>query len=88
MWGDPDEEHICTSYVERQNPTMRIQMRRFTGLTNAFTKKLANLKAALALHFAWYNFVRTHSTLRVTPPMEAGLTDRVWTLKDLMIGRS
>jgi hypothetical protein len=66
--------------VERQNLTMRMQMRRFTRLTNAFSKKLANLKAALALHFAWYNFVRVHSTLRVTPAMEAGITDHAWSL--------
>ncbi len=63
---------------------MRMQIRRFTRLTNAFSKKLANLKAALALHFAWYNFVRVHKTLRVTPAMAAGLTDRVWNLLDLL----
>ncbi len=82
--GHPDPRHISTSYVERQNLTMRMQMRRFTRLTNAFSKKLANLKAALALHFAWYNFVRVHKTLRVTPAMAAGLTDRVWGLADLL----
>lgn len=61
-----------------------MEMRRFTRLTNGFSKKLANLKAALALHFAWYNFVRVHSTLRVTPAMEAGITDHVWTLQELL----
>jgi IS1 family transposase len=82
--GSPDPRHISTSYVERQNLTMRMQMRRFTRLTNGFSKKLANLKAALALHFAWYNFVRVHRTLRVTPAMAAGITDRVWGLADLL----
>jgi IS1 family transposase len=82
--GSPDPEHISTSYVERQNLTMRMAMRRFTRLTNAFSKKLANLKAALALHFAHYNFIRVHRTLRVTPGMEAGMTDHVWTWKELL----
>jgi len=63
---------------------MRMQMRRFTRLTNGFSKKLDNLKAAIALHFAWYNFVRVHQTLRVTPAMAANLTDRLWTLEDLL----
>jgi hypothetical protein len=71
--GDPDPDHISTSFVERQNLTMRMQMRRFTRLTNAFSKKLPHLKAAVALHFAYYNFCRVHSSLRVTPAMEAGL---------------
>ena len=84
MFGDPEPAHICTSFVERQNLTMRMQMRRFTRLTNAFSKKLDNLKAALALHFAWYNFVRIHRSLRVTPAMEGGLTERVWNLADLL----
>ena len=82
--GNPDEDKICTSHVERQNLTMRMQMRRFTRLTNAFSKKLENLKAALALHFAHYNFCRVHQTLRVTPAMEAGITDRLWGLGDLL----
>jgi IS1 family transposase len=82
--GNPDPSHISTSYVERQNLTMRMAMRRFTRLTNAFSKKLANLKAALALHFAHYNFMRVHSTLRVTPAMEAGITPHVWTWKELL----
>jgi transposase-like protein/IS1 family transposase len=82
--GNPDQEHISTSYVERQNLTMRMQMRRFTRLTNAFSKKLDNLKAAIALHFAFYNFCRVHSSIRVTPAMEAGISDRVWQIADLL----
>ena len=73
--GMPEKSSISTSYVERQNLTMRMQMRRFTRLTNAFSKKLDNLKAAVALHFAHYNFVRIHGSLRVTPAMAAGVTD-------------
>ena len=75
--GDPDPEHISTSYVERQNLTMRMQLRRLTRLTNAFSKKLDNLKAAVALHFAWYNFVRVHKSFRVTPAIQAGIADHV-----------
>ena len=82
--GDPDPDRICTSHIERQNLTMRMQMRRFTRLTNAFSKKLTNLKAACALHFAHYNFCRVHSSLRVTPAMAAGLTDRVWEVRELL----
>jgi IS1 family transposase len=82
--GMPDKSKISTSYIERQNLTIRMQMRRFTRLTNAFSKKLANLKAAVALHFAHYNFVRIHQTLRVTPAMEAGVTDHLWSIRDLM----
>lgn len=82
--GDPDPEHISTSFVERQNLTMRMAIRRFTRLTNAFSKKLLNLKAAVALHFAYYNFCRVHSSLRVTPAMEAGITDHVWTIAELL----
>lgn len=82
--GNPDENHICTSHVERQNLTMRMAVRRFTRLTNAFSKKLDNLKAACALHFAYYNLCRVHSTLRVTPTMEAGITNHVWSLKELI----
>jgi IS1 family transposase len=74
MLGDPKRSKISTSYVERQNLTMRMQIRRFTRLTNAFSKKLINLKAALAIHFFHYNFMRVHQTLRVTPSMEAGIT--------------
>ncbi|MFI5089211.1 MAG: IS1 family transposase [Terriglobales bacterium] len=82
--GNPDPEHICTSHVERQNLTMRMAMRRFTRLTNAFSKKLTNLKAACALHFAHYNFVRVHSSLRVTPAMAAGIASEVWSLAQLL----
>ncbi len=82
--GNPNPSLISTSYVERQNLTMRMAIRRFTRLTNAFSKKLANLKAALALHFAYYNFVRIHKTLRVTPAMAAGVTGRLWNLADLL----
>jgi IS1 family transposase len=82
--GHPDEDHICTSHVERQNLTMRMAMRRFTRLTNAFSKKLDNLKAACALHFAYYNFCRGHRTIRVTPAMEAGITDHVWSIAELI----
>jgi IS1 family transposase len=82
--GNPDPARICTSHVERQNLTMRMMMRRFTRLTNAFSKKLANLKAALALHFAYYNFCRVHATLRVTPAMAAGVADHVWGLEELL----
>jgi IS1 family transposase len=82
--GDPDPTRICTSHIERQNLTMRMCMRRFTRLTNAFSKKLTNLKAACALHFAHYNFCRVHSTLRVTPAMAAGVVDQVWPLSALL----
>ena len=82
--GSPDKRLISTSMVERQNLTMRMSMRRFTRLTNAFSKKLENLQAAVALHFAHYNLVRLHKTLRVTPAMAAGVTDRLWTLEELV----
>lgn len=82
--GQPDPKKISTSYIERQNLTMRMQMRRLTRLTNAFSKKLENLKAAVALHFAHYNFVRVHQSLRVTPAMKADLTDHIWSIKDLL----
>jgi hypothetical protein len=82
--GGPDQEHISTSFVERQNLTMRMQMRRFTRLTNAFSKSVENLKAAVALHFAHYNFVRVHGTLRVTPAMAAGVSGRLWSLGELV----
>ena len=82
--GSPDRKHISTSLVERQNLTMRLSMRRFTRLTNAFSKKLENLQAAVALHFSHYNLVRTHKTLRVTPAMAAGVTDRLWSLEELV----
>jgi IS1 family transposase len=82
--GNPDIATISTSYVERQNLTMRMSMRRFTRLTNAFSKKVENLKAAVALHFANYNFVRIHKTLSVTPAMEAGIENRLWKIGDLV----
>ena len=81
--GNPDPKHISTSFVERQNLNMRMSMRRFTRLTNAFSKKVENLQHALALHFMNYNFVRIHQTLRVTPAMEAGVADTFWTLEDV-----
>ena len=84
IMGNPDFDKICTSFVERQNLTMRMQMRRFTRLTNAFSKKLENLKAAVALHFAHYNFVRIHRTIRMTPAMKAKLTNTLWTIRDLV----
>ena len=80
----PDPVHISTSLVERQNLTMRMSMRRFTRLTNAFSKKLENLQAAVSLHFAHYNNVRVHKTLRVTPAMAANVTDRLWSLEELV----
>ena len=81
--GNPDPKHISTSYVERQNLTMRMEMRRFTRLTNGFSKKVQNLEHAVALHFMRYNFARIHKTLRVTPAMEAGISDHVWTLEEI-----
>jgi transposase-like protein/IS1 family transposase len=82
--GDPDPDQISTSFVERQNLTMRMAMRRFTRLTNAFSKKLSHLKAAVALHFAYYNFCRVHSSLRVTPAMEARIANHVWNFSELL----
>lgn len=81
--GNPDEEHISTSYVERQNLTMRMHMRRFTRLTNAFSKKIENHCYAIALHFVYYNFVKQHKTLRITPAMAAGLTKRFMSIEDI-----
>jgi IS1 family transposase len=82
--GNPDFNHISTSYVERQNLTMRMSMRRFTRLTNGFSKKAANLEAAVALHYMHYNFCRIHQSLRVTPAMEANVSDHVWSLDELI----
>ena len=82
--GSPDPRHVSTSYVERQNLTMRMSMRRFTRLTNAFSKKVENLRAAVSLHFAHYNFVRVHRSLRVTPAMEARVSDRLWSIDELV----
>jgi IS1 family transposase len=82
--GNPDPAEISTSYVERSNLTMRMGMRRFTRLTNAHSKKLENLTCAVALHFAYYNFVRVHSTLKTTPAVAAGVADHVWKLPELI----
>jgi IS1 family transposase len=84
MVGDPDPKHISTSYAERQNLTMRMKMRRMTRLTNAFSKKLENHRYAVSLHYMHYNFCRVHQTLRVTPAMEAGITDHVWSLEEMV----
>ena len=83
VFGAPDPAHISTAYVERQNLTMRMSMRRFTRLTNGYSKKAENLQRALALHFVYYNFCRVHHTLKTTPAIAHGLTDRQWTLADL-----
>ena len=82
--GNPDDDHISTGYVERQNLTMRMQMRRFTRLTNGFSKKRVNHAAAVCLHFAHYNFVRIHRTLRCTPAMAANVSDHVWSVEELI----
>jgi hypothetical protein len=82
--GTPDHSHISTSPAERQNLTMRMQMRRFTRLTNAFSKKLENYEAAIELHYMHYNFARINQTLRVTPAMQAGIADHVWTLEEIV----
>jgi IS1 family transposase len=82
--GDPNPKHISTSYVERQNLTMRMHMRRFTRLTNAFSKKVENHALSVALHFMYYNFAKVHQTLRVTPAMEARLSDHVWSIEEII----
>jgi IS1 family transposase len=82
--GKPDKKHVSTSYIERQNLTMRMGMRRFTRLTNGFSKKLENHEHAIALHYMHYNFCRIHQTLRVTPAMEAGISDHVWSLAEIV----
>lgn len=84
IMGKRDPKHISTSYVERQNLTMRMQIRRFTRLTNAFSKKVENHAYHVALHYMHYNFCRIHKTLRVTPGMEAGITDHVWTMEEMI----
>jgi IS1 family transposase len=83
VWGAPDPDHITTAHVERNNLTMRMHNRRFTRLTNAFSKKARNHERALALHFMYYNFVKKHGTIKTTPAIAAGVTDRSWTLHDL-----
>lgn len=82
--GHPDADHVSTSFAERQNLTMRMRMRRFTRLTNAFSKKIENLEAAVALHYMHYNFVRRRQTLRVTPAMAAGIERRMWSIEDII----
>lgn len=84
FYGNPDLGKASTSHIERQNLTVRMGMRRMTRLTNAFSKRWKNFKAAYALHFAYYNFCRVHQTLRVTPAMETGITDHIWTLAELI----
>ena len=84
VMGKPNMRRVCTSHVERGNLTIRMGMRRMTRLTNAFSKKWENLDAAYALHFAWYNFCRVHSSLRVTPAMQQGITNHVWTIQELI----
>jgi hypothetical protein len=83
VWGAPDLDTVSTAHIERQNLTMRMSMRRFTRLTNAFSKKIENHQRALALHFMYYNFCRKHQTLKTTPAIKHGLTDRIWTVHDL-----
>jgi IS1 family transposase len=82
--GDPNPKHISTSYVERQNLTMRMHMRRFTRLTNGFSKKVENHAHAVAIHYMHYNFAKVHKTLRVTPAMEAGVSDHVWSFEEIV----
>jgi len=83
--GNPDPDHVSTSFVERQNLTMRMSMRRFTRLTNGFSKKIDNHAHMVAIHFMHYNFARVHKTLRVTPAMEAGLSEHVWSLEEIVL---
>ncbi len=83
IMGSPDPKHVSTSYSERQNLTMRMSMRRFTRLTNAFSKKVENLECAIALHFMYYNFARVHQTLKMTPAMAAGLEDHAWSVEEI-----
>ena len=84
LMGNPVEKLISTSYVEKQNHTLRMHCRRLSRLTNAFSKKLENFKAAVALHYAYYNFVKTHTTIRSTPAVAAGVTTSAWTVADLV----
>ena len=82
--GNPNERELSTTYVERSNLLMRMSIRRMTRLTDAFSRKLDNLKAAVALHFGYYNFVRTHRSLRITPAMAANVSRKVWSIRDLL----
>ncbi len=84
VFGTPDENYITTSHVEKQNLTIRTHCRRLTRLTNAFSKKIENFRAAIGLHFAYYNFVKVHTTIRCAPAMEAGISNRLWKVKDLV----
>jgi hypothetical protein len=81
--GNPDPKHASTSFVERQNLSVRMSIRRFTRLTNAFSKKIENHAAAVAIWFMYYNFCRVHQTLRVTPAMEAGISNHVWSIEEM-----
>ncbi len=83
-WGDPDPDHISTSYAERSNLTIRMGMRRFTRLTNAFSKKVENLEHSMALHLLHYNYVRRHMSLKTTPAVAAGIAEKPWTMSDLL----
>ena len=82
--GKPEFKHVSTSFMERQNLTMRMQMRRFTRLTNGFSKKIENHEAAIALHYMYYNFGRIHQTLRCTPAMAAGVSNHVWEIEEIV----
>jgi hypothetical protein len=82
--GDPNMDHVSTSYIERSNLSTRMQVRRFTRLTNAFSKKLANHAAAFALYMMFYNFARVHQTLRITPAMAAGVSDHLWDIEEIV----
>lgn len=82
--GNPDLKHVSTSFAERQNLTLRMSSRRFTRLTNAFSKKVENHALSVALHYMNYNFCRIHKTLRITPAMAAGVTDRLWGIGDIV----
>ncbi len=84
VMGSPNPAHISTSYVERQNLTMRMSMRQFTRLTNGFSKKIEDHFFALAIHYMHYNFCRVHKTLRVTPAMEAGIADHIWSIEEMI----
>jgi IS1 family transposase len=86
IYGNPDPDKVCTSHVERMNLNIRMDSRRMTRLTNAFSKKWTKLCAMMSLYFAYYNFCRVHKTLRVTPAMEAGITDHIWSLRELLRG--